>query len=275
MSDMTDNVLRKVRSLPPLDQSVMKIQQICADADSSVMDLAKVVESDPMLTANILKATNSPIYGFTKEITNVNQAVSLFGMATIRGFALAATVKKSMKIDLKPYGLTETNFVTASVNQSALMLNWYKKVSRPMLDVLVPAAFLMELGKVIIANIIQEAGKTDEFSAKIKEAKNEEQISSIEKEFVGVCNEEVTSKIFEKWNFEKIMIDAIRNSDDYTSADDEHKSYALALQIVKNTVSSNFPFIEENIAKATELVAQNKLKEYDFEDAIDKVKSGS
>ena len=70
------------------------------------------------------------------------------------------------------------------------------------------------------------------------------------------------------------MIDAIKNSDDYRQANDEIQPYALALQIVKNTVSSNFSFNEENIKIATELVEEHKLKPIDFEDALYKVKSG-
>ena len=53
---MDENILKKIKSLPPLDDTVLKIQRICVDKNSSLADLVKVVESDPMLTANILKS---------------------------------------------------------------------------------------------------------------------------------------------------------------------------------------------------------------------------
>lgn len=272
MSD-TEIVLSKIRSLPPLDTTVLDIQRVCADADSSVMDLAKVVERDPMLTANILKATNSPIYGFSKEITNINQAVSLFGMATIKGFALASAVKKSIKINLAPYGINEFSFVDASVKQSALMMNWYKKVDRKKLDILVPASFLMEVGKLIIANVLVEKGVDKEFAADVKKAKNEVEISEIETKYVGISNEEVSSKVFEKWNFDEKMRDSIKYSDHFQDAPENMREFALALHIVKNSCSSNFKFEKENLDYALKLVEENNLKLDVFEDAMYAVKN--
>lgn len=69
-----------------------------------------MVEKDPMLTANILRSANSPLYGFSQEITTIARAISLFGMATIRGFALSSTIKKSFSINLEPYGITTQDF---------------------------------------------------------------------------------------------------------------------------------------------------------------------
>ena len=87
---MDESILKKIKALPPLDDTILKIQRICVDKNSSLADLVKVVESDPMLTANILKSSNSPLYGFSREIKNISHAVSLFGMATVRGFALSS-----------------------------------------------------------------------------------------------------------------------------------------------------------------------------------------
>ncbi len=61
---MNDSILTKIKSLPPLDDTIIMIQRICSDKDSCVQDLVKVVESDPMLTANILKSA-TPHYMHT------------------------------------------------------------------------------------------------------------------------------------------------------------------------------------------------------------------
>jgi len=100
---MDESLIKRVKNFPPLDETIIKIQEISNRKNSSLRELVQVVEKDPMLTANILKATNSPLYGFTREIKSVNQAVSLFGMATIRGFALSSMMQSSIKMDLSPY----------------------------------------------------------------------------------------------------------------------------------------------------------------------------
>ena len=54
---------------------IQNINRIYADEDASIMDLAKAVEHDPMIIANLLKAANSPLYGFSREINAISQAV--------------------------------------------------------------------------------------------------------------------------------------------------------------------------------------------------------
>ena len=58
----TEMILEKVKAFPPLDDTVTKVMAVCNDINGSIGDLAKVVQNDPMTTANILKAANSPLY---------------------------------------------------------------------------------------------------------------------------------------------------------------------------------------------------------------------
>lgn len=269
---MNNNILKKIKALPPLDDTVIKIQSICTDKNSSLNDLVKVVQGDPMLTANILKSSNSPLYGFSREIKNISHAVSLFGMATIRGFALSSTIKKNIKIDLSPYDLTTARFLEIIVAQSALMLNWFSRVDREMLDILIPASFMMEVGKIIIANEVIEQNRSKEFSEAIKKAKTIFEVSNLEKEIVGFNNEEITAKIFEQWNLEDELVNSIRYSSSPQDADEHIQPYATALLIVKNSINIFGQFKEDSIALSLDMLTQNRLNQELFLNAIEKVK---
>ena len=58
---MNDAIYKSIKSLPPLDETIMKIQQICSSEDSDIAELIGVIHQDPMLTANILRSANSPL----------------------------------------------------------------------------------------------------------------------------------------------------------------------------------------------------------------------
>ena len=269
---MDGNILKKIKALPPLDDTIIKIQRICTDKHSSMNDLVKVVEGDPMLTANILKSSNSPLYGFSREIKNISHAVSLFGMATIRGFALSSAIKQNIKIDLSPYNLSNTQFLNISVLQSALMFNWFSKVNREMLDVLVPASFMMEVGKIVIANEITEQKLEQEFQSKLAAALTPSDISNLEKETVGFSNEQITAKIFEQWNLEEELVETIRYSNTPQNVDEHIQAYAVPLQAVKNSINI-FGQLEENaIASSLEILQNGNLEKEPFLNAIEKVK---
>ena len=42
-------------SLPPLPKTVIDMQRVCNDPESSIGDLVKTIEGDPMIVANLLK----------------------------------------------------------------------------------------------------------------------------------------------------------------------------------------------------------------------------
>lgn len=269
---MDESILKKIKALPPLDDTILKIQRICVDKNSSLADLVKVVESDPMLTANILKSSNSPLYGFSREIKNISHAVSLFGMATVRGFALSSAIKQNIKINLAPYNISNNAFLDISTLQSSLMFKWYSKVNKSMLEILQPASFMMEVGKIVIANELIDQQKENNFKEALAMIKTPDALSLLEKEFVGFNNEEITAKIFEQWNLEGELVESIHFSNDANGARDHIKPYAAALSVVKNSVHIFGQFDDASIARALNLIETYGLASEPFIQTIEQFK---
>lgn len=256
---MDESILKKIKALPPLDDTILKIQRICVDKNSSLADLVKVVESDPMLTANILKSSNSPLYGFSREIKNISHAVSLFGMATVRGFALSSAIKQNIKINLEPYNISNNAFLDISTLQSSLMFKWYSNVNKSMLDILQPASFMMEVGKIVIANELIDQHKDVAFKEALHGINTPHELSALEKEFVGFSNEEITAKIFEQWNLEGELVESIHFSNDLQGASEHIKPYAIALCVVKNSANIFGQLDDTSVHRALHLVEKYSL----------------
>jgi HD-like signal output (HDOD) protein len=265
---MNENIIKKIRSLPPLPKSVLEIQRITADPDGSIGDLIKVVKQDPMLTANLLKAANSPLYGFSRQIKTVDQAVSLFGMSTVKGFAVAAAVRNSMTIDLSAYGISENQFVNHSQLQNALITNWYKK-DRSKLDILSSASFLLDIGAVVISSLLVSSDKSSEFKSNF----NDENRKALEEKYIGANTTTITAEIFNHWKFDQKFVDSIRFSDSLdTIEDNEIKEYAAALSVTRTIVTLNNPFSEDNIKKSFDICAKFSLNINQLEEAINTIK---
>jgi HD-like signal output (HDOD) protein len=263
---INQSIQSRIKSLPPLPESVIKIQDICNNPESGIGDLTKVVEKDPMLTANLLKAANSPLYGFSREIKNVSQAVSLFGMATVKGFALASAVKNSIKIDMSPYGIDTEGFARLSQMQSALMVNWYSKVDRSKMMILSPASFLDGVGQIILAQELITSGKANEFKSKLADA---ESVEALEDEFFGTVSPVISAEVFQHWRFEEEMVKAIAASYKPEEAEDDIKDYGYALKIVRMCVNPKGKFEEASLAKARELVESLGLDVAHFNSALE------
>ncbi len=261
---MIEDIVDRIRSLPPLPKSFAEVNSVCSNPNSAISDLAKVIESDPMLVANLLKVANSPLYSFQREIKSVLQAISLFGMSTTRSLITSISVKKLLNVDMEPYGVTPEEFVHISGLQSSLIMKWYKKVDASKVDELFLAALLQETGKILIADEIVRNDEVYQFKSEIQTAFN---IPNVEKMYVDTTTAEITSKIFEHWGFDEKIVNMIRFSDNYDRAEDL-REYSLALKIVKTAVPINSPLSERSINGAVAILEKEDMNIQPFLDAV-------
>ena len=241
---MNNSIVESIKSLPPLSKTIVEINRVYADENASVADMAKVIEGDPMIVANLLKAASSPLYGFSKDITNASQAVSLFGMNMTRSIAVGNSVRKLLNVDLEPYGISSDQFAHISSLQAIFLSTWYNNIDRQKAQKLFLPAFLQETGKILIASNIIQDDETISFKSEVEVSNN---LAQVEKSYVNMSSSEVTALVFEHWNFEKEIVDIIRYSDDPLNAPNDLKEIATILNIVKTIIPVNKPFNEQAI----------------------------
>ncbi|MBN2816411.1 MAG: HDOD domain-containing protein [Campylobacterales bacterium] len=241
---MKSSIIDSIKALPPLSKTITDINRIYADEEAGINDLAKVIEPDPMIVANLLKSANSPLYGFGKEIHSVVQAVSLFGMSMTRSIALGNSVRKLLNVDMKPYGITSDKFAEISSMQATLIMKWYSKIDRAKAEKLYLAAFLQETGKILISSDIIQEDEDVSFASEIELTNN---IAQVEKSYVDVTSGEVTAEVFSHWGFDKEFVEMIRYADNPNEAPEEVREFSAALHIVKTILPMNKPLSEQAI----------------------------
>ncbi len=253
---------KKIESLPPLPDTIIKIQEVCNNPESSAKDLVEIVERDPLLTANLLRVANSPYYGFTSKITSVAHAISLFGMTTVLGFALSSAVRKNFKdIDLSPYQITTEDFSLSCYRQNKLMINWHFYLKVKNANILVPASFVNEIGKVVLAEIISEKGLTERFAAELKKARN---YFEVEKNFLNITTPEVSGKILYRWRIEPNVVYAILSSLQPETAEEPLRTYGYAIKICRTVIGEKGLVTKETIGEAVKLLEEAGLEKDNF-----------
>ncbi|NOR58501.1 MAG: HDOD domain-containing protein, partial [Sulfurimonas sp.] len=125
-----DAIVKRIDSLPPLSNATVFVQQLYAEGAENVdiIKLVRIIESDALLTLNILKMINAPIYGFSRKIASVSQAVTLFGTEIIYGLVMNYSILEALKANTSAYGISSTKFNDVCHLQSALMMQLYSKV---------------------------------------------------------------------------------------------------------------------------------------------------
>ncbi len=235
---IAEKITDQVKAFPPLDDTVQQVMAVCNNPDGSVAELARVVEKDPMTTANILKAANSPLYGFSREIKGITQAVSIFGMDTVKGFAFSSFLQKKPDLDLSAYGIDARQFSHIAEMQNAFTSRWLKRTNRDLYETLALPSFLMEVGKIVLSNIVKEHGKVEQFKEHVAQTKNLRELAELENKVFGITNEEVTALLLQEWNFDEGLYASIRYLNTPHEAKEEHRQAAAALQAVKSLITT-------------------------------------
>ena len=92
----------KPADLPAPPQAAARIVQACGDPDVSAQALSRIVASDPILTAEILRTVNSAFFGLAREVKSAAHAVAVLGNRVLRNLALCLAVRDALKPDAIP-----------------------------------------------------------------------------------------------------------------------------------------------------------------------------
>ena len=87
----------KPEDLPAPPEVAMQVMRACARDDTTSQALAALVETDPALTAEILRIVNSPFYGLSREVRDISNAVTILGQQYLRNMVLCIAVRDSLK----------------------------------------------------------------------------------------------------------------------------------------------------------------------------------
>jgi HD-like signal output (HDOD) protein len=265
---MTKTLLENIDSVPALPESVQEVERIYQDPDSTFEDLQKAIEKDPLLTANILRIVNSPMYAMKSTISSVKQAISLLGKDAVRTFVMSSALDSNFTIDLSPYNMTKEEFRAACDKQLALIINWLIRRESKSLSILAPAAFLVDLGRVIISKTLIEDGKVDIIQKALQDG---EDIASAEKAACGAQTTDVTATLFTNWKLDPDIVHIIRYSDDPEGSNPDEQRMAAQLKAVRETILPNGDITDESIEMAKETIEEFELDLEAYERALERL----
>lgn len=102
MQDMNELLVQSIDTLPPLPKTVCDLQAYIdsAGANVTIDKVAQIISGDPLVTAKLLQLANSPFYGFSREITTIQQVINLLGVGNIRNIVIADSIKTDSKVDM-------------------------------------------------------------------------------------------------------------------------------------------------------------------------------
>lgn len=264
IGDMNELLLKSVEVLPPLPDTVSKLRKYVSEANSNIetMKVAEIISSDPLMTAKLLQLANSPYYGFTREITTINQVITLLGVGNIINIVMADSIRDNCKIDVSPYGLNTQNFLKTCNEEATFIANWLNDEDKKLSHLLVPCAMLLRLGIVIFSNFLIQNHKDKDFLAFLNKNEN---LALAENEFLGVDHISFLGFLLHRWNFDDVLIESICFVRTPHAAREKVKKSAYALAITDHLFAPHDGSSPFNAKAAVALLKEAKTQGINFD----------
>jgi len=144
-------IIMDTKTLPTLPSVIYKLNSLSENDKSSIQEMARIVSSDQVISARVLRLANSPSYGFYR-VSTISNAMILLGVNVVKSLALSSSIFAIMEKNI--VGLWEHSLgVGAAANIIA------RKLGLPECEEIATAGLLHDIGKVLISIKCSDAEK--------------------------------------------------------------------------------------------------------------------
>ena len=216
-----ESLLGDVQGLPAMPEMSQRILQVAGNANSTAQDLAKVIEVDPSLSAQIISYATAAFYGYRGDITSVRDAIS-----RVLGFELVANIAVGISLGARfkvpgdgPIGLNA--FWRHAVYTSALAERLCKAVPRdrqlrPGMAYL--SGLLHDFGYLVLGHVMPAVFDSLNQSIAANPAINVLRVESL---IMGMSHTDIGARLLQRWKLpeEAVVAAQYHHTPDYRAED--------------------------------------------------------
>jgi HD-like signal output (HDOD) protein len=198
-----EEILAKVRDLPPLPEVVNELIRFMNDDGASGDYLASKLAEDPALSAKALRLANSSFYGLSRQILSIPEALTVLGRRTVGLMVLAAAATDAMQVR-KDIGFDTKAFWRHALG-AALSSQALAKCLHMNPDVGFTVGLLHDIGQIALACIVPDR------YAEVIAYRHKKDCLTIQAEWavLGTDHAIVGGGLAEYWLFAPAIVEAI------------------------------------------------------------------
>ncbi len=190
MSDLS--VFFQSVKLPVMPEVAHALIRTLHEEDIVLGDVRNIISKDPTLTAKVLRAANSAAMGLRREVSSLDTAIAMIGMAQVRTLALTACMNVAFPV---ADGLNRTEFWKGSM-ACAGYAQWLAGTVGLDGQEAWLAGMMVRLGELLIVQSLPDSLATIERQPQLpgERWKREQQL-------LGFTEAQVTAELARRWRF--------------------------------------------------------------------------
>jgi putative nucleotidyltransferase with HDIG domain len=193
-----------ILDLPTLPTVVAKIVELVDNPRTNASTLARLISSDPALTARMLKLANSAYYGFPRRIGTINLAIVVLGFNTVRDLAISASLVERFNLAYEG-GDLQTDFWEHSICTAVAARMVQRQGPAGAVGEAFVAGLLHDIGRLVVARYLPE-----EFERVRRDTEESQRpLWQVELEVLGMSHSEVGGLLCRRWNLPEPIAEAV------------------------------------------------------------------
>lgn len=203
-------IIAQVTDLPPVPQAGLKLMRLLENPDGNADDVVKVVQTDAVLSAKLLRICNSASFGFRAPVESVQQAVFALGFAEIQRLAIALSFGSTMNRPLDGYAIEGEDYwlhsllVALGAESLASSIPKFRGSS----SAAYTAGLLHDIGKLVLNRALPPA--TMYAIRDLIETGGCSRVTA-EAEVTGTDHAEVGATLLQQWKLPASLVEAVRH----------------------------------------------------------------
>ena len=200
-------MLAQVRQLPPISPAALKLASLLGDPRINNEDMVTIVNEDPVLTAKLLRACNSPATGLREAVASVNQAILLLGHDRISQMVTALAFRGTFNTALPGYALAADDLwrhslLTATAAQALARVGVEFGLDE---SVAYTVGLLHDIGKLITNEFLTRQSALA-IRSRVAEGRSP---FEAEREVLGTDHAEVGASLLFMWRLPELIVEAV------------------------------------------------------------------
>ena len=190
-------------ALPVFDGTSQRLQGMMSDSEFDMDEVEKLIASDPVLSAALLRVANSTFYAGLEKVTTPRQALTRLGAKQVSSVVTLVGQKKNYQVKAKSLAPLVTRLWQHSV-ACAVGSQWLcQRIKRnDLAGEAFQAGLLHDIGKLFVLRVIDEMMAGDA---------SFEPPESLVLELLDQMHTDQGSKLLSQWNLPEQYIELVRD----------------------------------------------------------------
>ncbi len=199
-------IAQAINDLASIPEICSRLLQLLNREDSSLEEIATLIQSDPGLTARVLRLANSPFYNRGRSVANLNQAMMVVGTQSVVTLVLASCSVQSLS-RLQQTGFDLHRFWEHSVFASLIARDLALRHRRCADDQAFLAGLLHDAGLLGMVSAVPDIARLMEMKRKTWQGPTYQ----IEETYLGFHHGHVGAELLRRWYFPEPLAIAVEN----------------------------------------------------------------